>query len=385
MKCPLLLVIGLILIQTLSPVHCKKSLRTPKSFKNYTADWTSLDSRPNPVWYDNAKFGIFIHWGVYSVPTYGSEWFWTNLANKQPGYVDYMTKNFRPGFTYQEFAKDFTAENFDADKWTELFQASGAKYVVLTSKHHDGYALWPSAYAFSWNSVDVGPHRDLVGELAKAIKKNGKLIFGLYHSLFEWFNPMYLQDKKNEYQSTDFVDKKIIPEMVELVNRYKPNYIWSDGEWEASDTYWRSKEFLSWLFNSSPVKDTILVNDRWGNETLGRHGSVYTVQDRFNPGVLQKHKWENAMTIDKNSWGYRPDAPLSDYYGTQYLIDQLVSTVSCGGNLLLNVGPAKDGTINPIFEERLREIGGWLAVNGGAIYNSRPWTYQNDTGTENIW
>lgn len=361
-------------------------INSTTNLRNYTADWDSLDSRPNPFWYDKAKFGIFIHWGVYSVPTFGYEWFWTNWKNyNNSDYIAYMEKNFKPGFTYQEFAKDFTAENFNASEWTELFKASGAKYVVLTSKHHDGYTLWPSRYSFSWNSMDVGPYRDLVGELAKAIKTKSDLTFGLYHSLFEWFHPLYMADKASGYHSAEFVDKKIIPEMVELVKRYEPHYIWSDGEWEASDEYWRSKEFLTWLFNSSPVKDMVLVNDRWGNQTLGKHGSVYTVQDRYNPGVLQPHKWENAMTIDKGSWGYRPDAPLSKYYSTQYLIDQLVSTVSCGGNLLLNVGPTKDGRIGPIFEERLREVGDWLAVNGGAIYGSQPWTHQNDTKTKDVW
>lgn len=365
------------------PIIIERS--TPHNFKNYTADWESLDSRTLPEWYDQAKFGIFIHWGVYSVPTYGTEWFWTNWMQKKTDYMDYMKRNFRPGFTYQEFAKDFTAENFNANEWTDLFKASGAKYVVLTSKHHDGYTLWPSQYSFSWNSMDVGPHRDIIDELATAIKKHSDLRFGLYHSLYEWYNPMYLADKKSGFKSADFVDKKIIPEMVELVKKYEPQIIWSDGEWEASDTYWRSKEFLAWLFNSSPVRDTVIVNDRWGQNTLGKHGSFYTVADRYNPGVLQSHKWENAMTIDSESWGYRPDAPLAAYINTNDLIKQLVSTVSCGGNLLLNVGPSKDGRINPIFEERLREMGKWLDVNGEAIYNTKPWIHQNDTRTKDVW
>lgn len=132
----------------------------------YEPTWPSLDSRSLPPWYDNAKVGIFVHWGVYAVPAFGSEWFWTNWKNaKAPAYEQFMNTNYRPGFTYQEFAADFRAELFNASAWTELFAQSGAKYVVLTSKHHDGYALWPSKYSFSWNSVDVGPHRDLVGEL----------------------------------------------------------------------------------------------------------------------------------------------------------------------------------------------------------------------------
>lgn len=377
--------LGLLLLQILSSTKADSLHRSSHNYKNYTADWESLDSRPNPLWFDNAKFGVFLHWGVYSVPTHGNEWFWSNLVLKKPDYVEYMERNFRPGFTYQEFAKDFTAENFDAQEWTELFQASGAKYVILTSKHHDGYTLWPSKYSFSWNAMDVGPHRDLVGELRTAVKKKSDIVFGLYHSMFEWYNPMYMADKQSDYQSTEFVDKKVIPELVELVKRYEPEYVWSDGDWEASDTYWRAKEFLAWLYNESPVRDTVLTNDRWGKDTRNKHGGVWTGQDHWNPGSLQTHKWENAMTMDKKSWGYRPEAPLTDYYETQELIDQLVSTVSCGGNFLLNVGPSKDGRIEPVFEEKLRDIGAWLGVNGGAIYGSRPWTNQRDDKRDDVW
>lgn len=144
---------------------------------------------------------------------------------------------------------------------------------------------------------------------------------------------------------------------MELVNIYKPEVIWSDGEWDAPDTYWKSKEFLAWLYNQSPVKETVVVNDRWGHETGCHHGDFYNCADRYNPGTLQPHKWENALTIDKESWGYRRNADLSDYLTLNELIKELVVTVSCGGNMLLNVGPTKDGIIAPIFEERLRQIG----------------------------
>jgi len=125
--------------------------------------WESIDSRPLPTWFDESKVGIFIHWGVYSVPAYGSEWFWLSWSEGAEGHSNFMRENYRPGFTYQEFAPLFTAEFYNADAWAELFQKSGAKYVVLTSKHHEGYTLWPSKYSFSWNSVDVGSHRDLLG------------------------------------------------------------------------------------------------------------------------------------------------------------------------------------------------------------------------------
>ncbi|XP_018566616.1 alpha-L-fucosidase [Anoplophora glabripennis] len=372
------------LLLTLTASVLSSTVFTQDDETKYSPTWDSLDDRPLPSWYDEAKFGIFIHWGVFSVPSFGSEWFWSQWKNNNKKYVDYMEKNYAPGFTYQEFAKDFRAELFDATEWANLFKKSGAKYVVLTSKHHEGYTLWPSNYAYSWNSRDIGPHRDLLGELAEAVRANN-LTFGVYHSLLEWFHPVYVSDKSSGYTKQEFVDNKIIPEMKELVNTYKPDILWSDGDWEAPDFYWKSTEFLAWLYNESPVKDTVVVNDRWGVGTPCQHGGFYSCSDRYNPGTLQVHKWENAMTIDAASWGYRREAKLSEYLSTLDLISQLASTVSCGGNLLVNIGPTKDGTIIPIFEERLTQMGQWLEINGEAIYGTSPWTYQNDSVTKGVW
>ncbi|KAJ9592722.1 hypothetical protein L9F63_015602, partial [Diploptera punctata] len=360
-------------------------LNYAESHAQYNATWESLDSRPLPDWYDDSKFGIFIHWGIYSVPSFGSEWFWFYWRYNVSNYVDFMTKNYPPNFTYQEFGPSFTAEFFNPEEWAELFQSSGAKYVVLTSKHHDGYTLWPSTTAFGWNSMDVGPRRDLVGDLANAIRSKTNLKFGLYHSLYEWVNPLYIEDKSNKYETQYFVDEKTMPELYELVEKYQPEVVWSDGEWDASDVYWKSKEFIAWLYNDSPVKDTVVVNDRWGKGNIGRHGDFYSYTDRYNPGVLKGHKWENCMTIDAKSWGFRRNAKLSDYISTDELIQILIETVSCGGNLLMNVGPTKEGIITPIYEERLREMGDWLKVNGEAIYSSKPWIYQKDTVTPGVW
>ncbi|XP_044747812.1 alpha-L-fucosidase [Coccinella septempunctata] len=350
----------------------------------YEPDWDSLDSRPLPKWYDEAKIGIFLHWGVFSVPSFGSEWFWADWKSNASQYVEYMQNNYPKGFTYQDFARDFKAEFFNPKQWAEIFKKSGAKYVVLTSKHHEGYTLWPSEYSFSWNAKDIGPNRDLVGDISKAVRDAG-LTFGLYHSLYEWFNPMYLSDKASNFTSTEFVDKKIVPEMKEIVEKYEPDVLWSDGDWEAKDSYWKSEEFVAWLYNESPVKDTIVVNDRWGIDIPCKHGDFYTCTDRYNPGTLQKHKWENAMTLDKKSWGFRRNAPLEDYLTIRELLKILAETISCGGNLLINVGPTKDGIIVPIFEERLKDLGNWLKTNGEAIYGSRPWLHQNDSFTSDVW
>ncbi|KAG0717008.1 Alpha-L-fucosidase [Chionoecetes opilio] len=354
----------------------------------YKATWQSLDTRPLPTWYDEAKVGIFLHWGVFSVPSFGSEWFWQHWKGGKKGnkYEAFMKKNYPPNFTYQDFGPQFTAEFYDGKEWARLFNASGARYVVLTTKHHEGYTLWPSAHSFGWNSLDVGPNRDLLGELAYSLRSLVPHIhLGVYHSLYEWYNPLYLKDKANLFLSNDFVTQKTLPELYELVNLYRPDVIWSDGDWEALDKYWKATDFLAWLFNDSPVNQTVVVNDRWGAGIPCHHGSFYTCQDNYNPGVAQPHKWENCLPVDAHSWGYRREAKLADLHSIHELLTQLAMTISCGGNILINVGPRHDGTIAPVMEERLRQMGSWLDINGEAIYGSKPWKHQNDTLTPAVW
>ncbi|CAG2175690.1 unnamed protein product, partial [Oppiella nova] len=261
----------------------------------YDAKWESLDKRPLPGWYDEAKVGIFIHWGVFSVPAYNWQ------AKKQKNIVDFMAKNYKPDFTYQDFGPQFTAELWDPAKWVELFKAAGAKYVVMTTKHHEGFTMWPSKHSWGWNAVDIGPKRDLVGDLAAAVRKEG-LKFGTYYSFLEFFNPLFLSDQATGYKAQDFIKYKMQPEIRELITNYKPDVVWADGSWVADDTYFESTDFLAWLYNDSPVKDTVVVNDRWGSNTPGKHGGFYNMADRTNPKILMEHKFENAMSMDRGAW-----------------------------------------------------------------------------------
>ncbi|KAM6173798.1 tissue alpha-L-fucosidase [Erethizon dorsatum] len=357
----------------------------PGAPRRYTPDWPSLDSRPLPAWFDEAKFGVFVHWGVFSVPAWGSEWFWWHWQGEERlGYRLFMRDNYPPGFTYGDFGPQFTARFFHPDEWAQLFQAAGAKYVVFTTKHHEGFTNWPSPVSWNWNSKDVGPHRDLVGELGAALQKRN-IRYGLYHSLLEWFHPLYLLDKKNDLKTQHFVSSKTMPELYDLVNSYKPDLIWSDGEWECPDTYWNSTYFLSWLYNDSPVKDKVVVNDRWGKNCSCHHGGYYNCQDKFMPESLPDHKWEMCTSLDKWSWGYRRDTKVADVLSESEVILELVQTVSLGGNYLLNVGPTKDGLIIPIFQERLLAVGKWLQVSGEAIYASKPWRVQLEKNGTSVW
>ncbi|XP_077152257.1 tissue alpha-L-fucosidase [Ranitomeya variabilis] len=367
-----------------SVLLCIVAVRTGSATR-YAPTWDSLDKRPLPCWFDEAKFGIFLHWGVFSVPSFGSEWFWWNWQHEQSAaYVQFMSKNYPPGFSYADFAPQFTAEFFDPDAWAELFEAAGARYVVLTTKHHEGFTNWGSPVSWNWNAVDTGPHRDLVGDLGNALKKR-KLRYGLYHSLLEWFHPLYLADKKNGFKTQYFVLAKTMPELYDLVMRYEPDLLWSDGDWESPATYWNSTDFLAWLYNDSPIKDKVLVNDRWGSDCSCRHGGYYNCADKYTPSTLPDHKWEKCTSVDHNSWGYRRNMQLSQLMDEGNIISELVETVCFGGNYLLNVGPSKEGLIMPIFQERLRNVGKWLSINGEAIYATKPWRVQKENITSNVW
>lgn len=344
----------------------------------YEATWESLNRRPLPAWFTDAKFGIFIHWGLYSVPAWATnsnadgfgsnyaEWYWERLNNTKlkihKEFTRFHEEVYGPGFKYQDFAPRFTCELFDPEKWAEIFKNAGAKYVVLTSKHHDGFALWPSAQSWNWNAVDAGPNRDLAGELSKAVKDAG-LQMGFYYSLYEWYNPLYRQDV-NKY-----VDQHMLPQMKDLVMRYKPSIVWPDGEWDHSDTVWRSREFLQWLYNKSPVKDVVVTNDRWGS---GRdNGGFHTSE--YGSGKSGPDKaWEECRGIGE-SFGYNRNENLEQYASSKQLVHQLIDIVSRGGNLLLNIGPRADGTIPVIMQQRLHDMGEWLRVNGDAIYGTRAW------------
>ena len=349
--------------------------------KKYEPNWKSLDSRPVAPWFADAKFGIFIHWGLYSVPAWSpkgtyAEWYQFWLQNKTlfgngkftgTEVYDYHVKRYGKDFTYYQFAPMFKAELFNPDDWAKLFEDARAKYIVLTSKHHEGYCLWPSKQAndrgFRWNSMDIGPHRDLIGELEKAVRKTD-VKFGLYYSLYEWYHPLWKFDKEK------YVTEHMIPQMKDLVERYKPDILWPDGEWEMSDEKWHTPEFLAWLFNDSPVANTIVINDRWGKGDRKKHGGYYTTE--YDASAEFDKPWEECRGMGF-SFGYNRAEDIQDYNSARVLILMLVDIVSHGGNLLLDIGPDGHGKIPVIMQERLLQMGRWLKVNGEAIYGTRKW------------
>lgn len=342
--------------------------------KTYQPNWNSINTRPSPQWYDPAKFGIMVQWGVSSVPAWApkgqySEWYWHAMRDPNNPTWKFHVETYGANFKYQDFAPQFKARLFDPGQWAELFKEAGARYVVLIAKHHDGFCLWPSAESWNWNSVDIGPHQDLTGELSAAVRAAG-LKMGLYYSLYEWYNPFYLHDVSR------YVNQVMLPQMKDIVNRYHPAILWTDGEWEQPSSVWKSTQFLAWLFNDSPVKNYVAVDDRWGSETRGKDGGFYTSEYGKAHGKAVDysgvHKWEECQGIGA-SFGYNRNEDAQDYKTPEQLIALLVETVSRGGNLLLDVGPTADGRIPDIMQERLLQMGRWLKANGESIYGTHPW------------
>ena len=363
--------------------------------KNFSADWNSLNSRPSPQWYEDAKFGIFIHWGLYSVPSYApqghyAEWYWYDLISTPPPGVkhkiyrhqkvnEFHNKVYGKGFPYKNFREQFTCEMFNPDQWAKIFKKSGAKYIVLTSKHHDGYTLWPSKHAsksfgMPWNSVDSGPGRDLCQELADSVRSVGGIKMGYYYSLWDWFNPY--NDSMKVIRAGDgthykkYIKEVLYPQFRELVQKYKPALLFSDGDWLADDNYWETKPLLAQLYNSALNRDEVIINDRWG-KGRGKNGGYYTTE--YGSGFENVDKpWEENRGMG-HSFGFNRNEDFTQYNSTKELVFMLVDLVSRGGNLLLNIGPTSDGRIPVFMQNRLVEIGQWLDVNGEAIYGTKPW------------
>ncbi|MBN1125055.1 MAG: alpha-L-fucosidase [Sedimentisphaerales bacterium] len=359
-----ILVVGTVLI--LSPAFAQTD---SVSTLRYEPTWDSLDTRPIPAWFNEAKFGIFVVWGPYSVPAWKdrgyAEWYGWNMRQENSPTWKFHRRVYGEDFRYEQFAERFKAELWDPDQWADLFVRAGAKYVVTTANYHDGFCLYPSQFDATtetdqWNSTEVGPMRDILGELNEAGRKCG-LKMGIYYSLYEWFHPLWLTDRQR------YVTEKFHPQFKEVVTRYKPPVIFLDGEWEMDYTAWKSEELCAWLFNDSPVADYVAVNDRWG-KCRGQHGSFY--ESEYGGGTgWRDHPWQEDRGIG-HSYGYNRNETVDDYDSRQELIRMLSRVAGNGGNFLLDVGPTADGRIPVIMQERLVQIGQWLKINGEAIYGS---------------
>lgn len=334
--------------------------------------WESIEARGYPQWFSDAKLGIFVHWGLYSVPSYSgkeqyAEWFCRGLMAGDSARINFQKQVFGEDFQYEDYASLFKGELFNADEWAQLFADAGARYVLLVSKHHDGFCLWNSTQKPYFNSVITGPKRDVVGELTHAVRNKG-LKMGLYYSLAEWTNPLHRWYIDNPDSISNYVDNYMIPQFKELVSTYKPSVIFSDGEWLNSAEQWHAEELIAWYYNE--VGEEAIVNDRWGHGA--KHG--YRTPE-YSAGIsITDRPWAECRGLGR-SFGLNRNEPLANYVTSEELIQHFVKLVAAGGGMTLNVGPAADGQIPLLQQERLLDLGNWLKINGEAIYGSKPYEH----------
>jgi len=356
--------------------------------KIYEPTWESLDNHQMPEWYDDAKIGLSMHWGVYSVPAWApreegisyAEWYGRRMVDKSNPTYTYHLENYGD-VPYDSFIDMWKAEKYDPEQWAIFAKSMGAKYMFITSKHHDGFCLWPTKYT-DRNAMVMGPGKDILGEYFKAARKHG-LKVGLYYSLYEWFNPLYT-GKEIPYAGlkrvNNYVDDFMIPQIKELIDLYHPDFFYFDGEWDHPETFWKMKEVVAYFYNEAAKSNQeVFVNDRFGKDERGKHGDLYNVEYHYEQGSegLLTHKWSYWQGIAK-TFGFNKDTDPEDCLSPKEFIDKVITGVSRNGNFDINVGPTPEGLIPDYEQYPLLELGKWLGVNGEAIYGTRPWTIQNE-------
>jgi len=372
------------------------------SSEPFEPEWSSLLRYQVPTWYEDAKFGIFIHWGVYSVPAFKSEWYPRMMY--QQGSDEFAhhvaTYGSHTEFGYKDFIPSFTGEYFNAAEWARLFQRSGARYVMPVAEHHDGFALYDSSFT-RWKSTTMGPKRDVIAELAEAIRAEGMVFSLSSHRAENWFyfnggrafdsdvqNPALADlygaaapltehgiipgehghDRLSEpYPDASFLEGWL-GRSCELVDKYRPQIVWFDW-WVhhvAFEPYLR--RFSAYYYNRGREWGLgVAINYKYNAFPEG--SAVFDVERGQLDGIRPLF-WQTDTAVSNSSWGYTKD---QDYKTVPALIADLVDIVSKNGSLLLNVGPRADGTIPKEDEEILLGIGAWLKINGEAIYGTRPW------------
>ncbi len=366
----------------------------------YRADWATLMKYQQPQWYKDAKFGIFIHWGVYSVPAAENEWYPRNMYH--PG--DGAYKNFQEHYAngdasrgYKDLIPLFRAEHFDATEWAKVFKESGARYVVPVAEHHDGFSMYDSGLS-DWTVVKMGPKRDTLGELAAAIRAEG-LHFGLSshraeHNFFydggrairsdvndpkyasfygpahQWFSAGGdAHGLENDWTYvSDAWTRDWLARDTELVEKYKPEVVYFD--WWIGHPRMRGAvaEFAAFYYNFAAAHGYTGVID-FKDYSLNWKAGVRDFERGQQDHIIADH-WQTDTSISNASWGY---IEHDTFKTPEFLVRQLVDIVSKNGNLLLNFGPRSDGTIPDQVKTTLLDMGAWLKVNGEAIYATTPW------------
>ncbi len=370
----------------MSILEAKRAITQAIASGPFQPNWTSLQAYQVPSWYEDAKFGIFIHWGLYSVPAFENEWYTRNMYIQGSEAFKHHVATYGPQskFGYKDFIPLLTAEKFDPDHWANLFRRAGAQFVVPVAEHHDGFAMYDSNFS-DWTAAKMGPKRDLIAELAEAVRRQW-LIFGLsshraehwwffnggmafdsdvqdtrYAGLYGPAQPQTLQPNE------EFLDDWLV-RCCELVDKYQPQLLWFDRGIVEPAFRSRLQKFAAYYYNSGAQWDRgVAINFK--DDAFPEGCAIFDVE-RGQLASIPPYFWQTDTAVAKNSWGYIEN---QEYKTATDLIGDLVDVVSKNGAFLLNVGPRPDGTIPEPEEELLLSIGRWLIINGEAIYGTRPW------------
>ncbi len=361
----------------------------------YSDTWESLCEHSIPRWYRKAKFGIFIHWGVYSVPAFGNEWYPRNMYKTNSRENKFHLEKFgtTEQFGYKDFIPMFRAENFCAEEWIALLKQTGACFITPVGEHHDGFQMYDSELSH-WNAVEMGPKRDVLGELKKAAEDAGMTFCTSSHRAEHWWffnygrvykNGDVLQDEFKEFygpaagitRNQDSLydnqpDKAFMEEWLvrtcELVDKYQPQMLYFDWWIQVSAFKPYLKKFAAYYYNRGK---------EWGKEVAIAakfdafvHGSVVKDIERGKLGEISPDCWQSDTSTARNAWCYTSE---NVYKSAEEILWDLIDVVSKNGVLLLNIGPKADGTISQEEQSILQEIGQWMVCNGDAIYDTVPW------------
>jgi alpha-L-fucosidase len=375
----------------------KQRNATKASNPRFQPTWNSLRNLNTPPWLRDGKFGIYTHWGVYSVPAYGKNGTWyahKMYTNPDSDERKHHEATYGPleKFGYKDFIPMFKGENFDANQWAQLFKQAGARFAGPVAEHHDGFAMWDTKYS-RWNAAKMGPKRDVVGELSNAIKKQNMKFLTAFHHAENWFyfptwdknfdvsDPAYAGLYGRAHAPDALPDQPFLDvwegKVIEVIDKYGPDVLWFDFGLRLVQEYYK-KHLLAYYFNKA------LGEQREVTVTYKNHNLVPGVGiDDLELGQEQDltyNEWITDTTVDSGSgWGYVKSA---GFKSTDELVTGLVDRVSKNGFLLLNVGPEPDGTIPQEAKERLLGMGKWLSMNGNAIYDTTPWVIAAEGPTQ---
>jgi len=374
----------------------------------FRPEWESLQRYEVPEWYQDAKFGVFIHWGVYSVPAFGSEWYPRDMYREGSAEYKHHIATYGPQdkFGYKDFIPRFKAEHFDPAAWARLFKDAGIKYVVPVAEHHDGFAMYDSSLS-DWTAAKMGPQRDIIGDLAKAVRAEG-LHFGasshrVEHNFFlgvgrnipsdindpqyaAFYGPAHtwLENKRGTPVSNDFTyvspawADDWLARASEIVEKYHPDIMYFDWWIGQPSIRPNLSRFAAFYYNASLKYGDHVGVINYKDFAIQEHSAVLDLE-RGQLGDIRPLHWQTDTSISNKSWGYIEN---DTFKSPQFVIDQLIDIVSKNGNLLLNIGPRSDGTIPDEVQAVLRDVGSWLKVNGDAIYDTRSWGIYGEGPTQ---